>query len=111
MANTSWTEMMAIGSRSAQWILKNIAFVLFLSLMVLVDIANARYGQRTIREIEELKKTVQEQGHTYNALSTEIMNSSKKSEIARRVKPLSLELSNRAPKKIVVKDIETYGKE
>ncbi len=101
--------MLAIGSRSAQWILKNIAFVLFLSLMVLVDIANARYAQRTIRDIEVLKQTVKEQGHTYNALSTEIMNSSKKSEIARRVEPLSLKPSNKAPKKIVVQDIETYG--
>lgn len=108
---SSWAEMLAIGSWGAQRILKNIGFVLFLSLILLIDIANARYGQRTVREIEELKEVVQEQGHLYNALSKEVMNSSKKSEIARRVEPLNLRPSNEAPRKIVVEDIETYGKE
>lgn len=108
---SSWAEMLAIGSWGAQVLLKNIGFVLFLSLILLIDIANARYGQRTVREIEELKTEVQQQGYLYNSLSTEVMNSSKKSEITRRVEPLNLEPSKVAPRKIVVKNIETYGKE
>lgn len=108
---TSWAEMTAVSSKSANWILKNIGFVLFLGFIVLTYIANSRYAQKNIREIEILQDQLKNQRRVYNALNAEVMNASKKKEIAEKVAPLGLKPSNVAPKKIVVENIEEYGKE
>ncbi|MEM8527219.1 MAG: FtsL-like putative cell division protein [Bacteroidota bacterium] len=108
---TSWAEMTAVTSMSANWVLKNIGFVLFLGFIVLTYIANSRYAQKNIREIEILQDQLKNQRRVYNALNAEVMNASKKEEIAEKVAPLGLKPSNVAPKKIVVESIENYGKE
>ena len=107
----TWRELTAVSTMSANWILKNLGFVLFLAFILLIYIANSRYAQRNIREIEALQEEIKNQRRIYNALNAEVMNSSKKAEIAKIVAPLNIKPSNVAPKKIVVKDIETYGKE
>lgn len=107
----TWSEMTAVSSRSANWILKNFGFVLFLGVVLLAYIANSRYAQRNIRYIETMREELKEQRRVYNALNAEVMNSSKKAEIAKIVAPLGLKPSNVAPKKIIVKDIATYEKE
>ncbi|MEM9888913.1 MAG: FtsL-like putative cell division protein [Bacteroidota bacterium] len=107
----SWRELTAVSTLSANWILRNIGFVLFLGFIALTYIANSRYAQATIREIESLQKEIKDQRRVYNALNAEVMNSSKKGEIAKIVAPLNIKPSSVAPQKIVVEDIETYGKE
>ncbi|MEM0992982.1 MAG: FtsL-like putative cell division protein [Bacteroidota bacterium] len=107
----SWKEFTAVSTMSANWILRNIGFVLFLGFMLLTYIANSRYAQRSIREIEALQQDIKDQRRIYNALNAEVMNSSKKGEIAKIVAPLNIKPSNVAPQKIVVENIENYGKE
>jgi len=98
----SFKEMTAFSSQSAAWILQNLPFVLFLGFLGTIYIANAHYAEKTVREIQTLQTEVKELRRVYNSLQAEIMYASKKSELEKSVEPLGLEISRRAPKKIVV---------
>jgi type III secretory pathway component EscU len=97
-------EMTAVTSKSANWVLGNFLFVLFLGFVAVIYIANSRYAERNIREIQQLQLDLKELRREYNALNTEVMQKSRRSEIAKKVEPMGLKPSNIAPKKIVVEE-------
>ncbi len=98
----SFSEMTAFSTMSAAWVLQNLPFVLFLGFLGTIYIANAHYAERTVREIQKLQEDVKEQRRIYNSLQAEVMFESKKSELAKSVRPLGLEVSREPTKKIVV---------
>lgn len=98
----TWAELTAVSTKSANWIIHNVGFVLFLGFVALVYIANNHYAQKTRREITELQEQLEEKRRIYNALSAEVEHRSKKGEVLKRVEGLGLRLGKEAPKKIVV---------
>lgn len=96
-------EMTAVSSRSAIWLLQNLAFILFLGVIAIVYIANAHYTYRTVRDIKVLQEEIKEKRSMLNALNAELMQKSKKAEIALAVEHLGIKPSNEGPKKIIVK--------
>lgn len=95
----------AIGSMSAELVLKNLPFIFFLGFLATIYIANAHYAERTMRTILSLKKEVHDLEREYNSLQAEIMFNSRYSEVSKAVDEMGLKRIGRQPKKIIVRDL------
>ncbi|MEM9822656.1 MAG: FtsL-like putative cell division protein [Bacteroidota bacterium] len=95
-------DYFALGNISASLVLKNLPFVLFLSFLMLIYIANAHYSEKKVRAIQSLQKDVRKLRWHYMALQAELMYNSKRSEVTKIVAPLNLEVPKGTPKKIIV---------
>ena len=73
-----------------RWIVKNIPFFLFLSVLAVVYIYNGHYADKTIRNINKVSKEIKELQYEYKTLKSEVMFRSKQSEMAKAVEPLGL---------------------
>ena len=73
-----------------EWIVKNLVFFLFLSLLAVIYIANGHMADNTIRDINSTAKEVKELQYEYKTLKSEVMFRSKQSELAKAVAPLGL---------------------
>ena len=93
-----------IGSMGASLILKNLPYVLFLSFLAIVYIANAHYAEKQIRQIQALQQEVKDLKREYNSLKSEIMFKSRLSEVGDDVESLGLYKTGGNVKRIVVPD-------
>ena len=73
-----------------QWIVKNIPYFLFLSLLAVIYIYNGHYSDNTIKDINKTSKELKELQYEYKSLKSEVMFRSKQSELAHAVEPLGL---------------------
>ena len=92
---TSW------GALGAEMLFNNLLFVLFLSFLGIVYIANAHFAERKVRRIQSLQKEVKLLRWEYMSLKSENMYDSKLSEVKKLANEQGLKL--RKPKKIQVK--------
>lgn len=99
----TFRDYTALGSISADWIFKNLAFFIFLGMLTLVYIANTHYSEKKVKEIQQLEAELKRYRWQYMALKSEVMYNTKQSEIARDVKETGLDLNRRKPKKIELK--------
>lgn len=83
-----------------QWIVKNVPFLLFLSFLALLYIANGHFAVKNIREINKLQKEVKELHWHYLDEKTELMFRSKMSEVSQDVAPYGLQVPQRPPLEI-----------
>lgn len=81
--------------------LPKILFVLFLTLLY---IGNTHYADKTTRAINKAQSEVEDLRADFITLKADLMFSSKQSEVARRVKPMGLKESIKAPYKIEVEE-------
>ena len=93
-----------IGNFGASLILKNLPFVLFLSFLTVIYIANAHYAEKQVRQIQSLQQEVKELKRQYNSLKSEIMFKSRLSEVGEDVELLGLHKTAGRVKRIVVED-------
>lgn len=94
----------AFSSISAELILKNLPFVLFIGFLMLVYIANAHYSEKTVREIQKYQTEIKELRWHFMSIKSEIMFNSKRSEVAKQVEPLGLKPMKGKPKIIEVRN-------
>ena len=73
-----------------RWIVENIPFFLFLSLLAVLYIYNGHYTDKTVRSIAKLSRQVKEMNYEFKILKGEVIFRSKQSEVARAVAPLGL---------------------
>jgi hypothetical protein len=73
-----------------RWIVKNIPFFLFLSVLAVIYIYNGHYADKTIRNINHVSKELKELQYEYKTLKSEVMFRSKQSELAKAVAPSGL---------------------
>ncbi|KAK6031632.1 S-adenosyl-methyltransferase MraW [Ostertagia ostertagi] len=85
-----------------QWIVKNIPYFLFLSLLAVVYIYNGHYSDNTVKDINRTSKELKELQYEYKSLKSEVMFRSKQSELAKAVEPLGLKELVQPP--LVLKD-------
>lgn len=97
-------EYTALGSFSANLILRNLPFVLFLGFLGTVYIANAHYSEKTVRNIQKLQGEIRELRWKYLSLQAEIMYNSKEAEVEKRVGSLGLGRKGSRPRKILPGD-------
>jgi cell division protein FtsB len=73
-----------------RWIVKNIPFFLFLSVLAIIYIYNGHYADNTVRSINKVNRELKELQYEYKTLKSEVMFRSKQSELAKAVQPLGL---------------------
>ena len=73
-----------------QWIVKNLPYFLFLTILAVIYIYNGHYADRVVRNIGKTNTELKELQYEYKTLKSEVMFRSKQSELARAVEPLGL---------------------
>lgn len=87
------TDPMAIGWKkflSHRWVVKNIPFFLFLSLLAVLYIYNGHYADKLNRKISVTEKHIKELEYEYKTIKSEVIFRSKASELIKAVEPLGL---------------------
>jgi cell division protein FtsL len=87
---------------SYRWIVRNIPYFLFLSVLAVIYIYNGHYADKTVRNINTVNRELKELQYEYKTLKSEVMFRSKQSELAKAVEPLGLKELMEPP--VVLKD-------
>lgn len=80
--------------------------ILFIMVLGLFYIGNTHHAEKTVRKINNIQTEVEDMRADYTTLKSDLMFSSKQSEVARKVKIYGLKESLNPPHKIVVKEGE-----
>jgi hypothetical protein len=83
-----------------QWIVKNIPFFLFLSVLAVLYIANGHRADRTIRKINSTTTELKELMYEYKTLKSEVMFKSEELQIVKASEPLGLKVSKEMPQRL-----------
>jgi hypothetical protein len=83
-----------------QWIVKNIPFFLFLSVLTVLYIANGHRADRTIRKINSTTNDLKELQFEYKTLKSEVMFKSEEMQIVKATEPLGLKVSKEMPQRL-----------
>ncbi len=73
-----------------KFIVKNIPFFLFLSVLAVLYIYNGHYADKLIRKISASEKNIKELEYEYKSVKSEVIFRSKASELIKAVEPLGL---------------------
>lgn len=87
-----------------QWIVKNIPFFLFLSVLAVLYIANGHQSDKTIRRINSTTSQLKELQYEYKTLKSEVMFRSQEAQIVKAAEPLGLKVSKDMPERLAVTD-------
>jgi len=82
-------------------------FFLFLTLLAMFYIANTYVAEKTERDIQALRKSLKELRYEYITTKSELMNQSQQSEVAKRLKDISIKESRVPPVKVIKKEEST----
>jgi len=85
-----------------QWVVRNVPYFLFLSVLAVLYIYNGHHYDNTIKEINRTEKELKELQYEYKTIRSEVMFRSKQSELAKAVEPLGLKVMLTPP--IVLND-------
>lgn len=77
-------------------------FLVFLSLLTMLYIANSHMAVKNIRDIDKLSKEVKELSWEYKSLKADLMFKSKLTEVAKKVDTLGIKELIEPPKKIII---------
>lgn len=75
-------------------------FILYLTFLALLYIANTYYAERKIREIANIRKEMKELRYEYITTKSELMFNTKQTEIAKNLSDKGIEESTQPPQKI-----------
>lgn len=101
-------QYLELGFLTSDLILKNLSFVLFLGFLAVVYIANSRFSEKNVRQIQHLQRDLRELRWQYMTLESENMYNSRQSELAEQLKDDNFEAFGAQPKRIVVPDKNDY---
>ena len=84
------------------WVVSNVPFFLFLSVLAVGYIYNGHFADKIIRNTNKVGKELKELKYEYKTLKSEVMFRSKESEMIKAVEPMGLKTLNAPP--VVLKD-------
>ncbi len=87
-----------------EWIVDNLFFFLFLTLLAVLYIANGHKADNTIRDINVTAKKVKDLQYEYKSLKSEEMFKSREGQIVEAAAPLGLKIAEEPPVKILIKN-------
>ena len=82
---TDWKKFL-----SHTWVVKNIPFFLFLSMLAVLYIYNGHFADKLLRKISTTEKNIKELEYEYKTIKSEVIFRSKASELVKAVEPLGL---------------------
>ena len=83
-----------------QWIVKNIPFFLFLSVLAVLYIANGHRSDKTIRLINSTTAELKELQYEYKTIKSEVMFRSQEGQIVKAAEPLGLKINKVMPQRL-----------
>ena len=83
-----------------RWILINIPFFLFVSLLTVLYIANGHLGDNTLRKINATNAELKDLQFTYKTLKSEVMKQSEEREIVKATEQMGLKISKEMPQRL-----------
>ena len=75
---------------SHKWVVKNIPFFLFLTLLAVIYIYNGHFTDKLILKTSTTEKHIKELEYEYKTIKSEVIFRSKASELIKAVEPLGL---------------------
>jgi hypothetical protein len=82
---------------SHKWVVKNIPFFLFLSVLAVLYIYNGHTADKLARKMSATEKNIKELEYEYKTIKSEVIFRSKASELVKAVEPLGLKELTRPP--------------
>lgn len=88
------------------WVMKNLPFIFYIAFLSFIYIANARYAERKIRNIQTIQRDIQKASWEYLSIKSDLMLKSMQTEVTREVevRGLSIKELTSPPTKIIVKE-------
>ena len=85
-------------------VIKSLPLILFIAALIVIYIWNNYWADKKVREISKIKKELKELRSEHITTRSELMFSSKQSEIARRLDTTGIKESVVPPQKIFIKE-------
>lgn len=105
-ANLFFKKLFVEGVVSKEAATEMLPFLVFLSLLTMLYIANSHMAVNNIRDIDKLSKEVKELSWEYKSLKADLMFKSKLTEVAKKVDTLGIKELTEPPKKIIIRSNE-----
>jgi hypothetical protein len=84
-----------------------IPFLLFLLILAILYISNIYSGEKTIRSIDDAKTNLKELQYEFITSKSDLMNLSKRSEVAERIDTTGIKESTVPPERLYIKKAES----
>jgi hypothetical protein len=81
-------------------VVRLLPFILYLTFLALLYIANTYYAERKVREIADIRREMKELRYEYITTKSELMHNTKQTEIAKHLSKYGIEESTQPPHKI-----------
>ncbi|NRF41197.1 MULTISPECIES: FtsL-like putative cell division protein [Pedobacter] len=104
--NQFFRKLFTEGVVSKEAATEMLPFLIFLSVLGMLYIANSHMAIKNIRNIDQLSKEVKEMSWEYKSLKADLMFKSKLTEVAKKVDTLGIKELTEPPKKIVISSNE-----
>ena len=105
-ADNFFTKLFTEGVVSKEAATEMLPFLIFISVLGMLYIANSHMAVSNIRSIDKLNKEVKELSWEYKSLKADLMFKSKLTEVAKKVDTLGIKELTEPPKKIVISNNE-----
>jgi len=105
-ANLFFKKLFVDGVVSKEAATEMLPFLVFLSLLTMLYIANSHMAVKNIRDIDKLNKEVKELSWEYKSLKADLMFKSKLTEVAKKVDTLGIKELTEPPRKIIISSDE-----
>ncbi|SDK44788.1 hypothetical protein SAMN04487898_108189 [Pedobacter sp. ok626] len=105
-SNAFFKKLFTEGVVSKEAATEMLPFLIFLSVLCMLYIANSHMAVKNIRSIDKLNKEVKELSWEYKSLKADLMFKSKLTEVAKKVDTLGIKELTEPPKKIVINSNE-----
>jgi cell division protein FtsL len=83
-----------------EWITSNTNFFLFLSVLVVLYIANGHLADKTIRNISKTQDEIKQLENEYKTIKSEVMYKSEEEQVLKAATPLGLRQGNETPERL-----------
>ena len=80
-----------------KWIVNNIPFFLFLTVLAVLYIYNGHHADKLMKKITVSEKNIKELEYEYKTIKADVIYRSKASELVKAVEPLGLKESKQPP--------------
>ena len=101
-----FTRLFVKGIWSTEEATRALPFVLYLALLGMIYIANRHLAEKNIRDIDKISREIQELTSDYKTTKAELAFKSTFSQVQKRVDTLGLKVTQDAPQKIIVKEVQ-----
>lgn len=102
--STSSIKDILDGKKTREWVVRNLGFIIYITILIFFYIGNRYSCEKTIRDIVEIEKELKELRFESITTASELMSLSRMSEVSKMVKEKGLELeeSREPAKKLVI---------